>query len=51
VVEVLAAGYIPGWLPGGLGANVHTVVPYLVLLGVLLVRPSGLFGDRERARL
>jgi branched-chain amino acid transport system permease protein len=51
VVEVLAAGYGPGWLPGALGANVHTVVPYLVLLGVLLVRPSGMFGDRERARL
>ena len=51
VVEVLAAGYLPGWLPGTLGANVHTVVPYLVLLAVLLVRPSGMFGDREQARL
>jgi branched-chain amino acid transport system permease protein len=51
VVEVLAAGYLPGWLPGPLGANVHTVVPYVVLLAVLLVRPSGMFGDRERVRL
>ncbi len=51
VVEVLAAGYLPGALPGALGTNVHTVVPYLVLLAVLLVRPSGMFGDRERARL
>ena len=51
VVEVLAAGYLPGWLPGALGADAHTVVPYLVLLGVLMVRPSGLFGDHEQARL
>ena len=51
LVEVLAAGYLPGLLPGRLGANVHTVVPYLVLLGVLLLRPSGMFGDREQARL
>jgi len=51
LVEVLTAGYLPGLLPGRLGANVHTVVPYLVLLGVLLLRPSGMFGDREQARL
>jgi len=42
VVEVLTAGYAPGQ---------ELVVPYLVMLGVLLVRPDGLFGVREARRL
>jgi len=42
VVEVLTAGYLPG--------N-ELVVPYLVMLAVLLVRPQGLFVAREASRL
>ncbi len=42
VVEVLTAGYLPG--------N-ELVVPYLVMLAVLLVRPHGLFVAREASRL
>ena len=34
-----------------LGANFDQVVPYLVMLVVLLVRPYGLFGTREVERL
>jgi len=42
LVEVLTAGYAPGQ---------ELVVPYLVMLAVVLVRPDGLFGARPAARL
>ena len=42
LVEVLTAGYLPGQ---------ELVVPYLVMLAVVLVRPEGLFGTRPTARL
>jgi branched-chain amino acid transport system permease protein len=42
VVEVLTAGYAPGQ---------ELVVPYLVMLAVVLVRPDGLFARREARRL
>jgi len=42
VVEVMTAGYLPG--------N-ELVVPYLVMLAVLLLRPQGLFVAREARRL
>lgn len=42
VVEVLTAGYLPG--------N-ELIVPYLVMLAVLLLRPQGLFVAREASRL
>jgi branched-chain amino acid transport system permease protein len=34
-----------------LGANFAQVVPYVVMLLVLLVRPYGLFGTREVERV
>ena len=40
VLESEAAGY----LNPVLGAGFSSLAPYLVLLGVLLVRPYGLFG-------
>lgn len=46
VVESLAAGYAPSWT----GANVHAVVPYLVMMVILLVRPHGLFGQARVVR-
>ena len=42
LVEVLTAGYAPGQ---------ELVVPYLVMLAVVLVRPDGLFGARPATRL
>lgn len=49
VVSVLCAGYQDelSFLGRGLG----TVAPYVVMLLVLLVRPSGLFGTRELTRV
>jgi len=46
LVEVLTAGYGPRWLPDWMGLNVHTVMPYVVLVAALLLRPHGLFGTR-----
>jgi branched-chain amino acid transport system permease protein len=34
-----------------LGSEFADVVPYLIMLGVLLVRPYGLFGTREVTRV
>jgi branched-chain amino acid transport system permease protein len=49
VVSVLAAGYQDEL--SFLGRGVGTVAPYVVMLLVLLVRPSGLFGTRELTRV
>lgn len=49
VAESLVAGYQNSL--GFLGGGVGSVVPYAVMLLVLLVRPSGLFGTRELARV
>jgi branched-chain amino acid transport system permease protein len=46
VVEVLTSGYAPAWT----GENFYTVAPYIVMIGVLLVRPYGLFGVRPAER-
>ena len=50
VTEVMAAGYITPNAPW-LGANVHTVAPYVVMLIVLLVRPYGIAGTPEVRRV
>ncbi len=50
LIEVLTAGYQPQVAPW-LGKNFHVVAPYVVMLGVLLVRPYGLFGTREVERV
>jgi branched-chain amino acid transport system permease protein len=49
VAESLATGYQDqlAFLGRGFGA----VVPYIVMIIVLLVRPSGLFGTRELTRV
>lgn len=51
VVEELTKGYGPAHLPGWVGDNPHIVLPYLVLVAVLLIRPHGLFGTKEVERL
>lgn len=50
VVAALTSAYQPvhaAWL----GSNFENVVPYLVMILVLLVRPYGIFGTREVQRL
>lgn len=50
VVEVLAQGYINPHL-GAFGHDFHTVFPYLVMIGFLVFRPYGLFGQRDVERV
>lgn len=50
VVEVLVQGYQPLLAPW-LGVNVHVVTAYVLMIGVLLVRPYGLFGTPEVERV
>lgn len=49
VTQTLTAGYQPDHAPW-LGANFHVVMPYVVMVLVLLVRPYGLFGTPEVER-
>lgn len=41
-----AAGYAPDWL----GQSFSTVFPFIVLIGVLMVRPQGIFGTKAVRR-
>jgi branched-chain amino acid transport system permease protein len=50
VAEVMAKGYIPDLVPA-LGAEFGDIVPYLIMLIILLVRPFGLFGTPEVRRV
>jgi branched-chain amino acid transport system permease protein len=49
LIEVLTAAYIVTALPA-VGANFHVVMPYLVMVLILIVRPYGLFGREEVRR-
>ena len=49
VAESLAQGYATDL--AFLGSGFHGVMPYVVMVAVLLVRPSGLFGARELHRV
>jgi branched-chain amino acid transport system permease protein len=49
VAETLVQGYATEL--SFLGGGFHTVMPYVVMVAVLLVRPSGLFGTREMHRV
>ena len=50
VLEVLTQGYVNPHL-GHFGQNLHSVLPYLVMIAFLVVRPYGLFGTRDVERL
>jgi branched-chain amino acid transport system permease protein len=50
VLEVMTAGYVNALL-GPMGKNLHTVLPYLVMVLVLVIRPYGLFGTHKVARV
>jgi branched-chain amino acid transport system permease protein len=49
VLEVMAGTYLGGisWL----GTGFSGIVPWLVMMGVLLVKPYGLFGTEEIRRV
>ena len=50
VTEIMTTGYIEpnaGWL----GSGFHLVMPYVVMILILLVRPTGLFGTRTVERV
>jgi branched-chain amino acid transport system permease protein len=50
VTEVMTTGYIEpnaDWL----GAGVHSVMPFVVMIAILVVKPTGLFGSRAVERV
>ena len=49
LIEVFSAAYLVPAVPS-LGANFHVVMPYLVMVAILIVRPYGLFGREEVRR-
>jgi branched-chain amino acid transport system permease protein len=49
IAESMAQGYAADL--AFLGHGLHSVIPYVVMLAVLLVRPSGLFGTNELHRV
>jgi branched-chain amino acid transport system permease protein len=50
LAQVLTAGYEARWFPW-LGGGFDTVMPYVVMIVILLVRPYGLFGTSEVRRV
>lgn len=49
IAEVLTANYVPVYAPW-LGKNFHLVMPYIVLIAILTLRPYGLLGTRSVRR-
>jgi branched-chain amino acid transport system permease protein len=49
LAEVMSAAYITPNAPW-LGGNVHAVIPYVLMIIVLMVKPYGLFGTAEVRR-
>lgn len=50
VIESLASGYIGDLTGGMLGSNYRDIFAFLVLIGVLILRPSGLLGQQVSER-
>lgn len=50
VIQVLTAGY-ESRVATILGAGIHEITPYLLMILILLIRPYGLFGTRKVERL
>ena len=50
LIEALGAGYIGDLTGGVFGSNYQDVFAFFVLIGVLIVRPAGLLGDRNTDR-
>ena len=50
VIESLASGYIGDLTGGLLGSNYRDIFAFLVLIGVLVLRPAGLMGQQVSER-
>jgi len=50
LIEALGAGYIGDLTGGVFGSNYQDVFAFIVLIGVLLFRPSGIMGERVADR-
>jgi len=50
LIESLGAGYLDTLTGGILGSNYQDIFAFLVLIGVLVFRPSGLLGERVSER-
>ena len=50
LIESLASGYIGDLTGGMLGSNYRDIFAFLVLVAVLIMRPSGLIGDSAAER-
>lgn len=50
VIESLASGYIGDLTGGVLGSNYRDIFAFLVLIGVLVLRPSGIMGQSSGER-
>lgn len=50
LAEVLTAGY-ESYVTRFVGAGIHEITPYLIMILVLLLRPYGLFGTRKVERI
>ena len=50
LIEALGAGYIGDLTGGVFGSNYQDVFAFFVLIGVLIVKPSGLLGAKEADR-
>jgi branched-chain amino acid transport system permease protein len=46
VIENLGAGYMGALTDGAIGSNYSDVFAFLMLIAVLVLRPSGLLGER-----
>ncbi len=51
VTEVMTAGYINPAYGDIVGQNFHVVMPYIVMILIMMVRPYGLFGTKEVVRI
>ncbi len=50
IVEVLAGHYLSQWTDA-LGIGFSNIVPYVLMMGFLLIKPYGLFGTEEIRRV
>ena len=50
IIESLASGYVGDLTGGVLGSNYRDIFAFLVLIGVLVLRPSGLMGQQVSER-
>ncbi|MDO7912461.1 branched-chain amino acid ABC transporter permease [Pseudomonas monteilii] len=50
LIEAFGTGYLGEWTDGVFGSNYQDVFAFLVLIAVLVIRPSGLLGERLAVR-